>query len=365
MLRPARIWLPFVLALAGASCAGEETPSDPNQPAGKVIELAGQVSAARDGAAARPLAVGAPVFADDTVTTSLDASAVILLAHNQVRWSLGSEKSLRVDRSMAWKAKADEGGSAFDDQEKMATASAGRHTDREAGDTAATAQLPAASSSEAAPLEQAPAAPPPADSYAASDSKAKQKSLQSPVPPARKESGATRGRGMVANKSGAGAGSGKGSGDSLLDQPSGGGGGGGGAASRAAAAAAPVSPDSKKSESPAAAPEPTAPTSTSKSESQPVAGTLVLGTITVKGALTAAQVTGKLASLGRGCRATASGKLTVHIDIDSKGAVSNVRLAGASSVTAPVSACLIAGARKLVFPASSGTTSVEREITIR
>ncbi len=363
MLRPARIWLPFVLALAGASCAGEETPSDPNQPAGKVIELAGQVSAARDGAAARPLAVGAPVFADDTVTTSLDASAVILLAHNQVRWSLGSEKSLRVDRSLAWKAKADEGGSAFDDQEKMATASAGRHTDREAGDTAATAQLPSASSSEAAPLEGAPAAPAPADSYAATDGRAKQKTMRSPAPPARKESGATRGGDVLANKSGAGAGAGRGSGDSILEQESGG--GGGGAASRAAAAAAPVSPsDSKKSESAPAPSEPT-PTSTPKSESKATAGTLVLGAITVKGALTAAQVTGKLAALGRGCRATATGKLTVHIDIDSKGAVTNVRLAGASSVTAPISACVTAGARKLVFPSSRGTTSVEREITIR
>src|SRR5688500_10677786 len=131
MHRPACVW-PILLALAGA-CAGsgESEPPGPNQPAGKVVELSGQVDAARDGAAGRRLAVGGDVFADDTVTTGPDGAAVILLAHNNVRWSLGSDKSLRVDRSMAWKAKADEGGSAFDDEDPMATASAGRHTDRE------------------------------------------------------------------------------------------------------------------------------------------------------------------------------------------------------------------------------------------
>jgi len=351
MLRPARVCLVF-LALAGAACSEERESQDPNQPAGKVIEMAGGVSAAREGAASRPLAVGAAVFADDTVTTGTDGSAAILLAHNQVRWNLGGDKSVRVDRSLAWKASSDQSGSAFDDQDEMATASAGRHTDREAGDTAATAQLPPAAQ-EAAPAEGAPAAPPPADSYASAGTSAKGKSSRSPAPPARKESSATRGGGMLAKKSVSG--SGNGSGDKLLDEPSG---GGGGAVSRAAAAAAPVAPESKKAESleSAPAPEPAA---------KPIAGTLVFGKLTVKGALTAAQVTGKLAALGRGCRATATGKLTVHLDIDGKGAVTNVRLAGASTVTAPISACVIAGARKLAFPPSSGTTSVEREITIR
>jgi hypothetical protein len=123
MLRPACV-SSLLLALAwGCAGSGDAEPRDPNQPAGKVIELAGQVSAAREGAASRPLAVGQVVFADDTVTTGADGSAVILLAHNSVRWSLGSDKSLRVDRSLAWKAKADQGGSAFDDEDPMATAS--------------------------------------------------------------------------------------------------------------------------------------------------------------------------------------------------------------------------------------------------
>src|SRR5678810_672430 len=61
-----RVW-PLVLALA-AACKGDTAAGDPDQPAGKVIELAGKVDAAREGAAVRPLAVGAPVFADDTVT---------------------------------------------------------------------------------------------------------------------------------------------------------------------------------------------------------------------------------------------------------------------------------------------------------
>ncbi len=348
MLRRAHPWLVWLALGAAAACSGsgEGEPGDPNQPAGKVIELAGQVSAAREGAAVRPLAVGAEVFADDTVTTAADGSAVILLAHNRVRWSLGSDTSLRVDRSMAWKAKADEGGSAFDDQDEMATASAGRHTDREAGDTAATAQLPAGAA-EAPPAQSAPAAPP--DTVAEAESR--DTGAEPAPPPMRRPAPTSTADRAVANKSsersrmrleqGAAIGATRG-------------GGGGGGASGAPPAPAPDSPIGGV----ATAAAPTAPPAP--------AGNLVLGKLTVKGALTAAQVGGRLAHLGSGCRGTVAGKVLLSFDIDGAGKVSNVRLSGSSNVVAPVSSCLSAQARALSFPAAPGgaTTKVQRDIQI-
>lgn len=341
LLRPARVWLAS-LALAAAACSGsgEAEPADPNQPAGKVIELAGQVSAARAGAATRPLAVGAQVYADDTVTTGTDGSAVILLAHNHVRWNLGSDKSLRVDRSMAWKAKADESGSAFDDEDEMATASAGRHTDREAADTAATAQLPGTADEERSPE---PVPPPPAQ--VASAEAPKETSAASAQKSESKATGpATRGREMLAQKSGGG-----GNGKAALDESApasplggmgkgggGGGEGGGGGVGGAAAAAVAL----------------------------PTTGNLVLGKLTVKGALTAAQVSPRLASFARRCTGDVPGNATIRIDIDPTGAVKSARVTGAPEVTASISTCLTGSARALRFPAAKGTTTVEREIKV-
>lgn len=335
LLRPARVWLAS-LALAAAACSGsgEAEPADPNQPAGEVIELAGQVSAARAGAATRPLAVGAQVFSDDTVTTGADGSAVILLAHNRVRWNLGSGKSLRVDRSMAWKAKADESGSAFDDQDQMATASAGRHTDREAADTAATAQVPGAAEEDRSP-EPAPVPP---DQVASAEAP-KETSSTSAQKSASKGTGtATRGRGMIAQKSGGG-----GNGTAALDEsapasPLGGigEGSGGGAVGGGAAAAVAL----------------------------PASGNLVLGKLTVKGALTAAQVGPRLASFARRCTGDVPGKATIRIDIDAAGAVKSAKVTGTPEVLSSISSCLTASARALRFPTASGTTTVQREIVV-
>ncbi|HEY8143939.1 MAG TPA: hypothetical protein VIG06_14740 [Kofleriaceae bacterium] len=337
LLRPARVWLAS-LALAAAACSGsgDAEPADPNQPAGKVVELAGQVSAARAGAATRPLAVGAQVYSDDTVTTGTDGSAVILLAHNQVRWNLGSGKSLRVDRSMAWKAKADESGSAFDDEDEMATASAGRHTDREAGDTAATAQLP---TGEEGAAETAPTAPP--DMMASAEERPPTPPSSSKPPTELKQTG-SKGSGMVAQKS-TGAGNGaledRESAGVLRGSPGGGGdgasGGGGGVGGGAAAAV-----------------------------SVPATGNLVLGKLTVKGALSAAQISPRLASFSRRCTGDVPGKATIRIDIDATGAVKSARVTGTPEVTASISSCLTGSARALRFPTARGTTTVEREITI-
>jgi hypothetical protein len=346
MLRPACVW-PILLALAGA-CAGsgESEPRDPNQPAGKVVELSGQVSAARDGAAVRPLAVGGEVFADDTVTTGPDGAAVILLAHNRVRWSLGSDKSLRVDRSMAWKAKADEGGSAFDDEDPMATASAGRHTDREAGDTAATAQLPAATD------EAAPAPPAQAPPGAAGDAIAQAQ----PKGGGGAESRAPEQKSAPRSKSAAPAPPRK----KMLAEGSGAGGGGAGQALEigGAAAAAPTAPQD--------APKPSSSTTSAPAPAPAAAtGNLVLGKLEVKGALSAAQVSGRLAHAGRGCRGTVAGKVTLRFEIDGAGKVVNVRLSGSPKVVSPISACVTQAVRALSFPAAgTGTTSVERAIEI-
>ncbi len=314
-----RVW-PLVLALA-AACKGDPAAGDPDQPAGKVIELSGKVDATREGAAVRPLVVGAPVFADDTVTTGPDGSAVILLAHNQVRWSLGQDKSLRVDRSMAWKASGDESGSAFDDEEKVATASAGRHTDREAADTAATAQLPGAAEPEAPPA-------PPAQSSEAMASSSKPTS-GSAAKRSRSASGS-------ASKTLAQRPAPADSDDRLLDEPS----GGGGAASGAATAAVPAAP------------------------APPAGSAVVPGKLTVKGALAADQVGPRLADFAGSCRGSVAGKLVVRIEIDGKGAVKSVRLIGSSKVTASIAGCVSAAARGLSFPAASGSTTVERELTV-
>ena len=338
MHRPACVW-PILLALAGA-CAGsgESEPRDPNQPAGKVVELSGQVDAARDGAAGRRLAVGADVFADDTVTTGPDGAAVILLTHNNVRWSLGSDKSLRVDRSMAWKAKADEGGSAFDDEDPMATASAGRHTDREAGDTAATAQLPpAAEEGAAAPPAQAPSAA--ADSIARAEPKGGSKTESRPV----ERKSATRGKAAAPAPK------------KLLAEGSASGGGAGRALEiGGAAAATPTAPPDAPTPSSAPAPAP-----------GPAAGNLKLGKLAVKGALSISQVSGRLAQAGSGCRGTVAGKVTLRFEIDGAGKVVNVRLSGSPKVVAPISACVTQAVRALSFPAAgSGTTTVERPIEV-
>jgi len=310
-----RVW-PLVLALA-AACKGDTAAGDPDQPAGKVIELAGKVDAAREGAAVRPLAVGAPVFADDTVTTGPDGSAVILLAHNQVRWSLGQDKSLRVDRSMAWKATADESGSAFDDEEKVATASAGRHTDREAADTAATAQLPGAAAEPAPPAQSSEAM--------ASTNKPTGGSAGRPH----------RGNGS-AGKALAQRAAPPSDDERMLSEPS----GGGGAASGAAAAAVPAAPETA------------------------AASGLIPGKLTVKGALAADQVSPRLVDFARSCRGSVAGKVVARIEIDAKGVVKSVRLVGSSKVTASISACVSAAARGLTFPTSSGATIVERELTV-
>ncbi|HLL25357.1 MAG TPA: hypothetical protein VK427_24645 [Kofleriaceae bacterium] len=138
--------------LAVASCSERrdkaDAPPTVRAAAGKVIELTGKVDATRDGKT-RMLAVGSEVFADDQVATSADATVTIELFHNGARWAVVSNKTARVDSSLAWGLDRQAASAAAQHN----SAAAGRNAERSAAETSATA---------AAPVEEraAPAEPP-------------------------------------------------------------------------------------------------------------------------------------------------------------------------------------------------------------
>jgi hypothetical protein len=80
--------------------------------------------------------VGDTVSADDVVETGADGAVEIELRHNRARWALAANQSKQVSASTAWRAaprdpEATGGGDR--------TAAAGRHAEREAADTSASA----------------------------------------------------------------------------------------------------------------------------------------------------------------------------------------------------------------------------------
>ena len=113
---------------------GDSSP-EPRGDVGKVIEVAGKVTATRD-AATRTLAAGTPVTGDDVIATAADSSVVIEISHNHARWTLEAGLTSRVDASPAWALPLQEAAPAVE----HATSSAGRHADRQAADTQITAQ---------------------------------------------------------------------------------------------------------------------------------------------------------------------------------------------------------------------------------
>lgn len=121
----------FVVLLA---CSKRDA-ADVAAPAGKVVEVAGTVSATRNGAT-RKLAVADQVFSDETVDTGSDGSVTIELAHNHARWAMEPGQHKRVDESAAWKL-AEQSGSAV--AVDHATSAAGRNAERQAAETQATA----------------------------------------------------------------------------------------------------------------------------------------------------------------------------------------------------------------------------------
>jgi hypothetical protein len=149
-------WLPALVALVLACGSGSPTV-EPGAPAGDVRELVGEVSAVRNGER-RALTRGAWVSGDDVIHTAPDASVVIELRHNGVRWSLGPGKQRTVADSAAWTAARGSSQVAITDERSGA---AGRHAEREAAGTSATGAVDdRAAPAAAAPVAAAPAADP-------------------------------------------------------------------------------------------------------------------------------------------------------------------------------------------------------------
>jgi hypothetical protein len=129
---------PLVVMLA-CSSGGDKKPSG-DEVAGKVLEVVGEVTARRaQAASARALSKGATLFADDTVVTAAASSVRIHLVHNDAVFDLAANKSVRLDRSVAWKAPRGTSPGLLDQPVDDHTAIAGRHGERAAADTEATA----------------------------------------------------------------------------------------------------------------------------------------------------------------------------------------------------------------------------------
>ena len=166
MARLAPRSLSLIVALAGALAAAAAACTEtggaavaPGAPAGNVVEVAGAVTASRGGQH-RALHVGDTVSGDDVIATGDGGRVTIELRHNQVRWSLGPGKEKKVADSAAWTASK---GTSEVEVTSEKTGAAGRHAEREAVDTSATAAAEPRARAEAA----APATPPPAPVAAA------------------------------------------------------------------------------------------------------------------------------------------------------------------------------------------------------
>jgi hypothetical protein len=131
------------LALSGASCerAGSDGPKiDETRPVGNVIEVAGTVTAKRASAKdSRPLDKGAAVYADDTITTAESGSVRILLSHNNAVFDLSGGQTRALRKAHAWSAKRRER-NALERTGEDSTELAGRHAEKTAAETEATAR---------------------------------------------------------------------------------------------------------------------------------------------------------------------------------------------------------------------------------
>lgn len=164
--------LGVLAASTAASCKGKsDTPAVAvGTPAGKVVELAGKVEATREGKT-RALAVGSEVFGDDQIATADDGTVTIELFHNGARWSVVSNKSARVDASLAWGLDKQAASKTVDHN----SAAAGRNAERSAAETASTTATNEARAQESKPTAApvtaaAPAEPVPAPGSPAPDS---------------------------------------------------------------------------------------------------------------------------------------------------------------------------------------------------
>lgn len=168
----------FAACSKGTDATGGGPAAVAGAPAGKVVELAGTVTATRDGKA-RPLALGDAVSGDDRVATGADGKVTIVLAHNNAKLSLGASRDTVVSASLAWglaKQVATTNTTGDD------TAAAGRHAERSSVDTEADrAPAPAAATAPAPGATPPPTAPVP--TTAATTPAAKAEPLPPPSPP--------------------------------------------------------------------------------------------------------------------------------------------------------------------------------------
>jgi hypothetical protein len=331
----------LVGALGAGGCKEERGDEDGSaKPAGQVVELTGSVKAAREGAAARELGRGDAIYRDDTVTTAADGSVTILLAHNQARWSLTGGRERRVDRSPAWRAEPGSGsGSAFDDEEKLPTSSAGRHSEPQVGDTRATAQQPgAAPAATEAAADETRMAEREAPARKAGSSKRRERAPREPE---------VRAKGQVAAEPEGAVGGGLALGAVPAPAPPpAGGGAGSGSAGEADESVRKRGVPMQVSESKRAA----------------------LASLRVTGARKRAELTGALEGLGQGAQlcalgASQGGVVVVSFDIGRKGDVARVRLKGPRALVAEVGECLRKKAGELTFARRrEGTTRVRQTI---
>jgi hypothetical protein len=164
MLRSLLVGL-IAISVAPACKSGSDAPVvQPGVTAGKVITVDGKVTATRGGAV-RDLTVGSEVSGDDEIQTSQGASVSIWLAHNNATWTIGNGKGGKVGDSGAWvAAKVDHPPPGVDE----ATVAAGRHAEKSAADTTASAvpsstdgaqRMDNARAADEAPATSAPTAP--------------------------------------------------------------------------------------------------------------------------------------------------------------------------------------------------------------
>ena len=155
------IWL----AVAACGKSGDGRPA-PDQVAGEVVEVAGDVQIEQGGATTAAV-VGTKLHGADTVITGADGHVTVLLYHNRARWTLDGGKRKRIDQSVAWRAPRSASGSLLaQGAGDQGTSAAGRHAEKEAVDTRATAPAAEATPAPASATTGAPApggAPPPAE----------------------------------------------------------------------------------------------------------------------------------------------------------------------------------------------------------
>ena len=326
--------------IAGACGRSHGTDgSGASGPAGKVVEVSGQVTAARAGADGRPLTQGQAVYADDTVATGAQASVTILIDHNHARWTLTANQSARVDRSLAWRAPAgSSSGSAFDDVERLPTASAGRHSAQEAAQTQGTSIPPSASAA-----DEAPAAPAPATQPAPQDKQRIARRSSSHRSANQRERTANQGKAVDS----------LGSASALV--------GGDGAESREAARAERVQVQKPGGGAAAAAP--------AKTRAAP---TVILRRLSVHGPRKKAAASRALRAALPALRACAGpagdhhGQVVLHLTVDQSGRVSAARVTGPDPLAGLVSACLVQAARSIHLDnAASGPTQVDQTLSFK